>query len=146
MPRMQLIFSLTLHYVFLSVLVAGKFVGWVDPDTKEEHKKVANFKSGVEYDLVMSDEFEKEGRLFADGEDPMWCAIEKSDDDQTSQGKKSLQVSCLRFRIFRFVDRIILLRHASDSILFSSLCQTFSSHALFDLSSRTPRIARAKVL
>ncbi len=39
----------------------------------------------------MSDEFEKDGRLFKDGADPMWTALEKSDDDQTAQGKKSLQ-------------------------------------------------------
>lgn len=78
---------------YVSMLVMGKFTGWIDPDTKEEHKKLKNLKNGIEYDLVMSDEFEKEGRLFADGEDPMWCAIEKSDDDQTAQGKKSLQVS-----------------------------------------------------
>ena len=84
------VFLVLLH---VSVLVVGKFVGWIDPDTKKEHKKLANLRNGIEYDLVMSDEFEKEGRLFADGDDPMWCAIEKSDDDQTAQGKKSLQVS-----------------------------------------------------
>ena len=39
----------------------------------------------------MSDEFERDGRKFADGEDPMWTAVDRSDDDQTSQGKKSLQ-------------------------------------------------------
>lgn len=39
----------------------------------------------------MSDEFNHEGRNFKDGNDPMWTALSKSDDDQTAQGKKSLQ-------------------------------------------------------
>lgn len=39
----------------------------------------------------MSDEFERSGRSFKDGDDPMWTGIDRSDDDQTAQGKKSLQ-------------------------------------------------------
>eukprot|EP00602_Paraphysomonas_sp_CaronLab_P012455 CAMPEP_0185041464 /NCGR_PEP_ID=MMETSP1103-20130426/40766_1 /TAXON_ID=36769 /ORGANISM="Paraphysomonas bandaiensis, Strain Caron Lab Isolate" /LENGTH=529 /DNA_ID=CAMNT_0027581193 /DNA_START=186 /DNA_END=1772 /DNA_ORIENTATION=+ len=39
----------------------------------------------------MSDEFNRPGRTFHDGDDPMWTALQKSDDDQTAQGKKSLQ-------------------------------------------------------
>jgi beta-glucanase (GH16 family) len=72
-------------------VVISKFTGWVDPDTHTAHLKRKNLKNGIDYDLVMSDEFEKEGRLFGDGEDPMWCALDRSDDDQTAQGKKSLQ-------------------------------------------------------
>lgn len=41
--------------------------------------------------MVMSDEFNVEGRDFQDGSDPMWTALDRSDDDQTSDGKKSLQ-------------------------------------------------------
>ena len=100
MSKFNMFAVFLLYYSSSLVLVSGKFVGWVDPDTKMEHKKLTNLKSGVVYDLVMSDEFEKEGRLFADGDDPMWCAIDKSDDDQTSQGKKSLQVSVVSFLVF----------------------------------------------
>ena len=39
----------------------------------------------------MSDEFNRDGRTFKDGHDPMWTALDKSDDDQTASGKKSLQ-------------------------------------------------------
>ena len=39
----------------------------------------------------MSDEFNRDDRGFKNGYDPMWTAIDKSDDDQTSTGKKSLQ-------------------------------------------------------
>eukprot|EP00607_Mallomonas_marina_P008784 CAMPEP_0182419324 /NCGR_PEP_ID=MMETSP1167-20130531/3781_1 /TAXON_ID=2988 /ORGANISM="Mallomonas Sp, Strain CCMP3275" /LENGTH=541 /DNA_ID=CAMNT_0024594167 /DNA_START=220 /DNA_END=1845 /DNA_ORIENTATION=+ len=39
----------------------------------------------------MSDEFNTEGRQFNDGYDPTWTAMQKSDDDQTGQGRKSLQ-------------------------------------------------------
>ena len=69
----------------------GNFFGWVDPATEEEYQHVTAFSTGERLELVMSDEFEKEGRSFKDGADPMWTAIDKSDDDQTSNGKKSLQ-------------------------------------------------------
>ncbi len=67
------------------------FAGWIDPDTVTENYKLRSYTDGVEYDLIMSDEFEREGRSFSDGHDPMWTALDKSDDDQTAQGKKSLQ-------------------------------------------------------
>lgn len=35
---------------------------------------------------VMSDEFETEGRSFADGHDPMWTSTTHSDDAMTSNG------------------------------------------------------------
>ncbi len=67
------------------------FTGWVDPDTEEKYWTIKSFVNGDMYDIVMSDEFEVSGRTFADGDDPKWCALDKSDDDQTAQGKKSLQ-------------------------------------------------------
>jgi beta-glucan synthesis-associated protein KRE6 len=70
---------------------ASGFKGWIDPDTKHTHKTRASFKNRMEYELVMSDEFNRDGRSFKDGDDPRWTAISKSDDDQTAQGKKSLQ-------------------------------------------------------
>ena len=63
----------------------GDFFGWVDPDTPATAQNIKAFTTGE------SDEFEKDGRTFEDGADPMWTAINKSDDDQTQQGKKSLQ-------------------------------------------------------
>jgi hypothetical protein len=65
--------------------------GWVDPDTPESKKQTRSFVGGDIYDLVMSDEFNRDGRTFLDGHDPMWTAIQRSDDDQTSTGQKSLQ-------------------------------------------------------
>ena len=72
-------------------VIAGNFAGWVDPDTKAQDKQRVSYTDGHVYDLVMSDEFNKAGRKFKDGEDPVWTGIDKSDDDQTSTGRKSLQ-------------------------------------------------------
>ena len=38
----------------------------------------------------MSDEFDREGRSFADGSDSAWTALDKSDDDISADGKGSL--------------------------------------------------------
>lgn len=35
----------------------------------------------------MSDEFNRDGRTFTDGHDPMWTALDKSDDDLASNGR-----------------------------------------------------------
>ena len=65
--------------------------GWVDPDTLAKHYTITSYQTPQTLHLVMSDEFDTEGRAFHDGADPMWTALDKSDDDQTSGGKKSLQ-------------------------------------------------------
>jgi beta-glucanase (GH16 family) len=69
----------------------AEFAGWVDPDTPTDKRTLVSYTDGIAYDLVMSDEFERSGRTFKDGHDPMWTGIDKPDDDQTAQGKKSLQ-------------------------------------------------------
>jgi beta-glucanase (GH16 family) len=69
----------------------AKFAGWVDPDTPADKRTLVSYTDNIEYELVMSDEFERTGRTFKDGHDPMWTGIDKADDDQTAQGKKSLQ-------------------------------------------------------
>ena len=69
--------------------VAG-FAGWVDPDTPPELKTTTSFTTKEQYELVMSDEFKRAGRSFKDGDDPMWTGVDKSDDDQTASGRKSL--------------------------------------------------------
>jgi beta-glucanase (GH16 family) len=63
---------------------------WIDPDTNKSVYKIKSFTDGEIYDLVMSDEFNRDGRNFKDGDDPMWTGVDKSDDDQTSNGRKSL--------------------------------------------------------
>lgn len=80
----------------LSILSAKEmkgFAGWVDPDTSTKHHTIKSLSrpDSDAYDIVMSDEFNREGREFIDGADPMWTGIDRSDDDQTSSGRKSLQ-------------------------------------------------------
>ena len=65
--------------------------GWVDPDTVEEDKKLKSFVDGRELELIMSDEFNVDGRSFRDGHDPIWTALDHSDDDMSSSGGGSLQ-------------------------------------------------------
>ena len=48
---------------------------------------VKSYSDGKTYDLVMSDEFNRDGRTFTDGHDPMWTALDKSDDDLASNGR-----------------------------------------------------------
>jgi beta-glucan synthesis-associated protein KRE6 len=73
-------------------VVTCRFSGWIDPDTSSSHYTLKSYENPEnEYDLVMSDEFNRDGRSFKDGHDPRWTALLKSDDDQTAQGKKSLQ-------------------------------------------------------
>lgn len=77
---------LVIYFCLLSVAAGG----WIDPDTPKSKRHTKSFMDHEVYDLVMSDEFNREGRLFKDGFDPIWTAIEKSDDDYTSSGRKSL--------------------------------------------------------
>jgi beta-glucanase (GH16 family) len=55
--------------------------GWIDPDTPSIFHTTKPLTTGDErdYKLVFSDEFETDGRSFADGEDPRWTAIDKND-------------------------------------------------------------------
>jgi hypothetical protein len=64
--------------------------GWVDEDTPEEKRVTKSLIDGTEYKLVMSDEFNVEGRSFKDGDDPTWTALDKSDDDASAAGGGSL--------------------------------------------------------
>ncbi len=88
-------------YLYVFILCSGllsstqsalsPFTGWVDPDTIEQVKTLHSFTDGQQYELIMSDEFERDKRTFKDGDDPMWTGIDRSDDDQTAQGRRSLQ-------------------------------------------------------
>jgi beta-glucan synthesis-associated protein KRE6 len=77
--------------MFIGVGCTNTFKGWVDPDTPESKRTIRSYTDGKEYQIVMSDEFDRPGRTFKDGDDPKWTGIDRSDDDQTAQGKKSLQ-------------------------------------------------------
>lgn len=87
----QLLISVLLLAQTIPLLHGKGFAGWVDPDTPIEYRQITSMTDGKVYDIVMSDEFNVDKRSFKDGYDPTWTAIDKSDDDQTSQGKKSLQ-------------------------------------------------------
>jgi beta-glucanase (GH16 family) len=82
---------LAVQLLCLSGLSFSKFVGWIDPDTPKENHRLKSYVDGNFYELVMSDEFEKDGRTFGNGDDPMWTGVDRSDDDQTASGRKSLQ-------------------------------------------------------
>jgi len=53
--------------------------GWIDPDTSISDKYLNSFVDKRSYELVFSDEFEKEGRFFNDGWDPKWTSMNKDD-------------------------------------------------------------------
>jgi len=69
---LRLLFALSL----LEVMVMG---GWIDPDTDDSVKQAISYEDNKVYDLVFSDEFERDGRSFVDGHDPRWTAIDKDD-------------------------------------------------------------------
>ena len=91
--RRQASLTTCLLVVFYSIYITNSaFSGWVDPDSPDHVKHIHSFSHPHEdYTLVMSDEFNRDNREFGDGADPMWTAVDKADDDQTSSGKKSLQ-------------------------------------------------------
>lgn len=51
--------------------------GWVDPDSLPEVR--AKEFEGRDFELVFSDEFNRDGRMFKDGSDPRWTAVNKND-------------------------------------------------------------------
>jgi beta-glucanase (GH16 family) len=65
--------------------------GWIDPDTPKDALSTQSLTSGTEYNLVMSDEFNRDGRTFRDGDDPVWTAIDRPDTDQNEAGMGALQ-------------------------------------------------------
>jgi len=61
------------------------FSGWVDPDVPENAKTTKSFVDKLAvYEIIMADEFNRDGRTFKDGEDPMWTAIENADNSRGS--------------------------------------------------------------
>ena len=64
--------------------------GWIDEDTPSKLHTTTSLVDGSTYHLVMSDEFNVPNRSFADGHDPTWTALDKSDDDYSASGGGSL--------------------------------------------------------
>ena len=65
--------------LLLSIIISECSGGWIDPDTSISEKFVTSFVDKRVYELVFSDEFERDGRLFHDGYDPKWTAMNKDD-------------------------------------------------------------------
>lgn len=53
--------------------------GWIDPATSQDALTVLSLENLRPYELVFSDEFNTDGRTFADGDDPRWTAMNKDD-------------------------------------------------------------------
>lgn len=86
-PRML---SSSLAALLLSSSSSRVHGGWIDEDTPPHLRSTTSLVDGSVYDLVMSDEFNVPGRTFADGHDPTWTALDKSDDDYSASGGGSL--------------------------------------------------------
>ena len=50
--------------------------GLVDLETPQEAHTYTDFQSGKQWQLVFSDEFNKDGRTFYPGDDPYWEAVD----------------------------------------------------------------------
>ena len=72
-----------MRFIILLVLLDSFFLcifsGWVDPDTAESHYELKSYVNGEKNVLIFSDEFNVEGRNFANGMDPRWTAMNKND-------------------------------------------------------------------
>jgi hypothetical protein len=71
--------------LFFLLSIGSILGGWIDPDTLKRDKEIVSYSDGNTYHLVMSDEFNRPGRKFKDGDDGVWTGIDKSDDDVASR-------------------------------------------------------------
>ncbi|GMF43163.1 unnamed protein product [Phytophthora fragariaefolia] len=62
----------------VSYSTESKVLPWVDVDTPEDAQTHKSSR-GAEWSLIMSDEFNREGRTFEAGADHLWTAIDKPD-------------------------------------------------------------------
>ena len=72
------------------ILFPTAHAGWIDEDTPHHLRTTTSLVDGSTYHLIMSDEFNVPHRSFADGDDPTWTALDKSDDDYSASGGGSL--------------------------------------------------------
>lgn len=77
---------------------------WVDPDTSVNAMSTKALSEGDHriYQLIFSDEFEREGRTFRDGDDPRWTAIHKNDCESSLGGGKLEQKQAFRMEPAEF--------------------------------------------
>jgi len=73
--------SLLVIFLLFIFVLCQVHASWVDPDTKEEYYSITSNvdTDNRNYKLVFSDEFERDGRTFHDGNDPRWTALQKND-------------------------------------------------------------------
>ena len=95
MTNHPMMYTLLLPWTFLLLLssITSSLVvnaGWIDEDTPESLRTTTSLVDGTTYHLIMSDEFNVPHRSFADGDDPTWTALDKSDDDYSASGGGSL--------------------------------------------------------
>ena len=77
-------------FYLLFISLTTTHAGWIDEDTPLHLRTTSSLVDGSTYHLVMSDEFNVPHRSFADGHDPTWTALDKSDDDYSASGGGSL--------------------------------------------------------
>ncbi|CAM9731741.1 unnamed protein product [Choristocarpus tenellus] len=53
--------------------------GWIDPDTKDVYMTKKYAVNDRDFELVFSDEFNRDRRTFEDGHDTRWTAMNKND-------------------------------------------------------------------
>jgi len=69
-----------LRWIVLCLVVQASVGGWIDPDTDLKRvENITSFVDGRKHRLVLSDEFNVENRMFHDGSDPRWTALNKDD-------------------------------------------------------------------
>ena len=67
------------RFVIFAVYVICMNSHWIDPDTRNKDSVTYSLFDEQRYDLVFSDEFNRDNRQFKDGFDPRWTAIHKND-------------------------------------------------------------------
>ena len=75
-------FSFGWHMQFLALACSIHCItstNWIDTDTPHKHHSSKSLVDQRDLQLVFSDEFQTEGRSFADGHDPKWTSINKDD-------------------------------------------------------------------
>ena len=64
--------SVSCAVLWICACIPITLASWIDSDTPSYNRQTRSFTDGEIYDIVMSDEFNRDGREFKDGYDPMW--------------------------------------------------------------------------
>jgi hypothetical protein len=75
-----------IHLYFLSIFTSltQSVITYIDSDTPEADRTIVRYKDGVVLQLVMSDEFQEDGRGFGPNEDPIFEAINSPDTENSA--------------------------------------------------------------